>query len=144
MCQSGQPIRELLQDTILASDKVTTWHSKCPDGVPEIVDDRLVEPGCPSARVALQSTPLDLFNSFISEDMITGIVTCTNVKIGQLRDTLGPLNRKKSSYKDTSLLEMRCFIGVLIMSGSRKDNHLRAREMFSSVYGCGFYKSLFS
>ena len=134
----------MLQDTIKASDKRTKWHSKRPDGVPDIIDDQLIEPGRPSAHVTNQLTTLELFSSSMSDNLIHIIVLNSNVKINDLRSSFGDRNRQKSTYKDSNLVEMKCFIGVLIMSGIRKDNHLRAKEMFSSVYGCSFYKSLFS
>ena len=33
---------------------------------------------------------------------------------------------------------------MLIMSGSRMDNHLRTFDVFSTRYGCNFYRSIFS
>ena len=146
MCPEGQPIRTLLQESIKSADSRTIWHSKKPDDAPDrVIDQQLIGPGRPSEHVADCHTPLDLFSSLLSDDLISDcIVDNTNVKINDLRSTIGPENRGKFTYSDTNLVEMKCFIGVLVMSGIRKDNHLRAKEMFSSVYGCSFYKSLFS
>ena len=80
----------------------------------------------------------------MSDDMLQNIVEHTNVKIQDLRSYVGASNRGKATYSDFNITELKCLIGCLIMAGTRKDNHLSAEHMFSSIYGCTFYKSLFS
>ena len=120
------------------------WQSKRLEGTRDLIDDLLIQPGCPSDHVD-GLAPLDLFGSFIPDLLILDhIVTHTNVKIGELRSTIGKTNRSKSTYKDTSLKEMKCFIGFLVMTGAWKDCTLKTEEIFSPFYGCEFYKCLFS
>ena len=87
---------------------------------------------------------MDLFSSFMNDDMITGICEHTNNKLEELKKNIGDANKNTATYERTNLEEMRCFIGVLIMTGARKDSHLSVNHMFSNIYGSTFYKSLFS
>ena len=80
----------------------------------------------------------------MSDDMLQHIVVHTNVKIAHLRSSIGARNKGKATYSDINITELKCLIACLIMAGTRKDNHLSAEHMFSSIYGCTFYKSLFS
>ena len=143
---AGQPIRTLLQESITAKDKRTTWNSKSPADAPtRVIDDELFEKGRPSGFVAECIAPNELFSSFLPDDLISRyIVANTNVKIAELRNNIGEQNSHSFTYRNTNLTEMTCFIGVLIMSGIRKDNHLLTKEMYYCLYECGFYKSLFS
>ncbi|MCP4365098.1 MAG: hypothetical protein GY800_07340, partial [Planctomycetes bacterium] len=142
----GRPIRTLLQETITAGNRRTVWHSKPPADAPtSIIDDDVFETGRPSGFVAEATAPNELFSSFMPDDLIsTLIVGNTNVKIAELRNNIGETNRNSFTYSDTNLTEIKCFMGVLIMSGIRHDNHLSAKEMYSQTYGCAFYISLFS
>ena len=139
----GQPIREL-NKPILSKDTHTTWMSTRPDGVPDIIDAQLIDAGGPTPEVAALDSPLAIFSNFLPDEQIEEICSHTNVKMSELRSNFGEYNRHKFTYSNVNLEEMKAFIGCLIMSGIRKDNHLRAGAMFSPVYGCAFYRSLFS
>ncbi|XP_066982812.1 piggyBac transposable element-derived protein 4-like [Macrobrachium rosenbergii] len=41
-------------------------------------------------------------------------------------------------------MELKALLGMLIMAGARKDNHLTTEEMFSPALGCPFYRSAMS
>ncbi|CAL4241661.1 unnamed protein product, partial [Meganyctiphanes norvegica] len=65
-------------------------------------------------------------------------------KADEMGQNIGAANREKSTFSDTNLTEMKCFIGCHIMAGIRKDSHLNTHQMWSDTYGGFFYKSLFS
>ena len=85
-----------------------------------------------------------LFSSFMSDAVIDEhIVIPTNRKIEVERLPIGE-STGKSIYKNTTLLEIKCLIGFLVMSGSRKDCSFNTDEIFNPTYGCQFYNYLFS
>ena len=88
--------------------------------------------------------PLELFTSFMDDEMLETIVNYSNEKIEQLCMPIGDANRHKATYSNTNLTELKALIGCLIMAGVRKDNMLQTDQMFSNIYGCMFYKTLFS
>ena len=57
---------------------------------------------------------------------------------------IGDANRHKATYSDTNVTELKALIGCHIMAGVRDDNGLNTEQMFSNIYGCMFYKTLFS
>ena len=109
----------------------------------DILDSRLIPEGHPSEFVPVENTPLALFSSFMTDRMLEDVVRFTNIKIGQLRSTIGPANARKSTYSDIDLIELKSVMGMLIMSGSKKDNHVRTLDMFSIWSGNAFYMSFF-
>ena len=109
-----------------------------------IIDPRIVSEGHPSALVTNVNTPLALFSSFMTDRMLEDVVRFTNIKITQLWSTIDPANARESTYFDIDLMEIKAVIGMLIMSGSKKDNHVRTLDMFSIWSGSAFYRSLFS
>ena len=84
-----------------------------------------------------------LFRFFMTDVMLEDIVKCTNFKITQLRNQIGEDNRNISTYSNIDLIEIRCLIGLLIMAGTKKDNHVRTLDMFSTWSASDFYRSLF-
>ena len=107
-------------------------NSHSPDNVEDIIDPRVIDPGHPSEIVCDILTPMALFSSFMTDVMLEDIVKCTNFKITQLRNQIGENNHNKSTYSNIDLIEIRCLIGLLIMAGSKKDNHVQTLDMFST------------
>ena len=128
----------------MAKDKRTEWHAVPPAEAEDIVQAPNIPLGRPSDRVAALMDPLELFTSFMDDEMLGNIVSFTNDKISQLRMQIGEANRKKATYSDTNVTELKALIACLIMSGVRDDNGLNTEQMFSNIYGCMFYKTLFS
>ena len=78
----------------------------------------------------------------MSDECLAEIVVHTNDKIVTLR---AKVKRKDDpTFKNLSLMEFRAFLGILIMTGARKDNHLKTQEMFSRSLGCPYYRSVMS
>ena len=140
----GAPIREFVKDTVLASDGTTEWHTRRSNNVESIIDPRIVSEGHPSALVTNVNTPLALFSSFMTDRMLEDVVRFTNIKIGQLRSTIGLGNIRKSTNANIDLIDLKYIIGMLIMSGSKKDSHVRTLDMFSTCSGRAFYRVLYS
>ena len=111
----------------------------------DILDfDPSIPKGQPADHVK-DLAPEELFSSFMPDDVIElHIVRPTNVKIEQLHSTIGKYNRKNSTNRNTTLKEIKCLIGFLVLTGSRKDCGLSAEEIFNTTYGCQFYKCHFS
>ena len=143
VCEQGAFIK-LIDRAVLSKDNDVLWEPQPPQGVDAIIDPQSIGPGGPTDRVALATTPEQLFSSFFPDDLIEMIVQRTNKKAFDIRQRIGAANRGKATYSDTNLREMRCFIGCHIMAGIRKDNHLNTTQMWSDTYGGFFYKSLFS
>ncbi|XP_066938372.1 piggyBac transposable element-derived protein 4-like [Macrobrachium rosenbergii] len=101
-----------------------------------------VEPAGPTQITIGAKTPAEVFSLFMTDQMLAKICVFTSDKMRQLRENFKDAD--KATFKDIGLMELKAFIGVLIMSGAHKDNHLTAVEMWSHVYGCPFYRSNFS
>ena len=87
-------------------------------------------------------TPSETFSKFLPDILLAEIVVHTNDKIVTLRSKYK--RQSDPTFRDTSLMEFRAFLSILIMAGARKDNHLTAEEMFSRSLGCPFYRSVMS
>ena len=94
---------------------------------------------------------MDTLESFIYELMDTDIFTTicdhTNeemVKVREVNSGMFPKNASQPAFSDTNVTELKALVGVLIMSGIRKDGHLSLQMMFDVQYGAIFYRGLFS
>ena len=130
--QSGAPIREFAQQTVHSADGNTVWHTSRPDNVEDVVDPQIIPEGHPSAFVPDENTPLALFGAFLTDSMLEDVVKYTNMKIEIFRSTIGPANRRSSTYQLIDLMDLKAIIGMLISSGSKNDNHVRTLDMFST------------
>ena len=61
-----------------------------------------------------------------------------------VRSNMSEATQKMPVYNDITVLELKAFIGCLIMSGVRHDGHLNLNMMFDVKFGVLFYRSLFS
>ena len=140
----GGPIYKLPIATIMGKDKRTQWHAEPSAGAQDIVQAPYIPLGRPSDHVAAAVEPVQLFTLFMDEEMLETIVNFTNEKMETLRMPIKMPNRGKATYANTTLTELKALIGCLIMAGIRHDNMLQTDQMFSNIYGCMFYKTLFS
>jgi hypothetical protein len=60
---------------------------------------------------------IDVFEAFMSDDMLNKIVEYTNLKMVELRQSIGDGNRNSASYVPLDLVEFKAFLGCLIMTG---------------------------
>ena len=110
----------------------TVWHTSWPDNVEDVVNPQIILEGHPSAFVPDENTPLALFGAFLMDSMLEDVVKYTNMKIEIFRSTIGPANRRSSTYQLIDLMDLKAIIGMLIFSGSKKDSHVRTLDMFST------------
>lgn len=66
----------------------------------------------------------DIWECFITEQMLELIVMNTNLNIELHAD---PLNR---TYRKTDILEIKALLGLLYIAGKFRNNHLNARDLF--------------
>ena len=116
MGQVGPPIVQF-SDPQPVTCKGETWHRDPPAGVPDIIDHDSMPPGRPSGRVEHCLTESDIFLSFVSEELLEPVVRYTNMKAAQLRESVGPTNQNSFTFADTTLLELKAFIGCIILAG---------------------------
>ncbi|XP_068242339.1 piggyBac transposable element-derived protein 4-like [Palaemon carinicauda] len=88
------------------------------------------------------STPAEIFVKFMPDVLLAKMFFHTNDKIIILRNKCKRQNNP--TFKDLTLIGFHAFLGILIMTGARKDNHLTSEEMFSKSQGCPFYSSVMS
>ena len=108
------------------------------------MDPQIIPEGHPSAFVPDENTHLALFGAFLTDSMLEDVVKYTNMKIEIFWATIGPANHRSSTYQLIDLMDLNAIIGMLIFSGSKKDNHTITQEMFSTWSGRPFYRALYS
>ena len=75
----------------------------------------------------------------------THILDNTNVRLHRYRAAVAdPIIRNSATYADTTVNEIKAFIGVLILAAERKDNHLSVEELFDPKFAPAFYRCVFS
>ena len=75
------------------------------------------------------------------------ICEMTNNEMSFVKHVSGNMSQSNADlpvFADTSVLELKAFLGCLIMSGVRHDGHLNLDMMFDHKFGVLFYRSLFS
>ena len=136
----GTPVTPYPDATVTAKDK-TKWRSQPNSALPKIIKSH-VEPAAPTAITLTATSPAKVFSLFMTDQMVAEVCVHTNRKMDELRRKIK--DKDKSTFRDTTLSEMKAFFGVLLMSGVRRDNHLTTEEMWSHIYGCPFYRTNFS
>ena len=137
----GKKLVELPSATYKAKDK-TVWHSQPNPEVPPIFRTDQIQPGAPTSHTLLANTPEEIFSLFLSDPMLADVCMHTCTKIVDLR--IKYKRQDNPTFKDLTLMELKALIGILILSGARKDNHLNTDEMFSAQLGCPFYRCVMS
>ncbi|KAK3892600.1 hypothetical protein Pcinc_003576 [Petrolisthes cinctipes] len=95
----------------------------------------------PTVEARTVRDPLSAFLLFFPDEVIQEIVEWTNRKIEVSRRAY---KTKDHKVANTNELEMKAFIGCLIMTGCQKSNHLNYKELWSPNYGCPVYRSAMS
>lgn len=84
------------------------------------------------------SSPLDIWQTFFTDEMLEKIVRNTNVKIQEIR----PNYQKSTCVHDMDLMELKAFIGLLFYTAIFKENHEHYTSWYSSdgtgreIYSC--------
>ncbi|XP_064096647.1 piggyBac transposable element-derived protein 4-like [Macrobrachium nipponense] len=137
----GVALKRLPDDSYKARDN-TKWHSKPNPTMPPILKIDQFDTAGPTMAVFGCRTPVEVFDKFLPNTLLVEVIVHTNDKITTLRNKFELQN--DPTFKDLSLMEFRAFLGILVMTGARKDNHLTSEEMFSRSLGCPFYRSVMS
>ena len=147
--KSGLPVRVLRQASVMSKDNTNEWHSSPKADMPDIIlPPRCPGVGHPNTREISDCTKMeDFFFKLFSEDILEHIVQMTNMEmhyVKTVRSNMSEATQKMPVYNDITVLELKAFIGCLIMSGVRHDGHLNLNMMFDVKFGVLFYRSLFS
>ena len=98
--------------------------------------DILVGKPGPTATGKNTLTAIDAFYKFFTNEMIAHILERTNAIIGKiLESTPEKLLSRDNFMKETTAIEIRSFIGLLIYKGLYKLNTFRISRLFSERYG---------
>jgi len=87
-------------------------------------------------------THVDYLKLLLDHSMTKEIDEKTNACIRIIRDRVK--QHAKATFKDTCEEEILALIGVLLLSGVNKDNHVATEEMFKPTMGIPAYRSGFS
>ena len=80
-------------------------------------------------------------NLFLGESFYTEVMHHTNSQISLLAPKF---KARKATTELVTWNEIKALIGVLIMSGARKDNHVTTSEMWSQYFGAPLYRAAMS
>lgn len=72
------------------------------------------------------STPLEAWNQLFDNDMLVHIVTCTNKYIDKKKEKF---SRERDAH-ETSVEEIKSFIGVLYICGIMKSSHVNTKDIW--------------
>lgn len=88
--------------------------------------------GLASDEARAARTPVDFLCLLMDDDMLNEIVRCTNIQIARKAPAYG---RGTPNIDQTSIIELKALLGLLIHAGANQDNHLTVEEMFSPRHG---------
>lgn len=80
--------------------------------------------------------PEETIKLFITDSIVQEIVTWTNKRIELVAPRIAS---QSATFSATSPVEILALLGVLIVAGQQRDNHLSLKEMWSVVSGCLLY-----
>lgn len=85
--------------------------------------------------------PVQIFNLFITDEILSKIVNWTNVEMVSKRQKVGKIT---ATHRDVTVLEIRAFIGLLTLTAVMKHNHLSTDELFDPTFSSTRYVSVMS
>ena len=138
----GTPIEKIEEEELRGKDG-TAWKRDPKPELPRISSIR-VEAGAPTVDVIDSSaTRMSEFISlFLDDEMLASVVLYSNQRLERLRANYG--RNYSVAFHDVDLLELKGMIGLLIMSGACKDNHVATKDMWDGMEGAPLYKSTMS
>ena len=147
--KSGPPVRFLRQESVKSKDKTNEWSKTPTAGVADILlPQHLPADGHPNPDEIRDVTTMEgFFYALFTQDILEHIVEMTNNEMFLVKTVTSNMSQEtqnKPVYNDISVLELKAFLGCLIMSGVRHDGHLNLNMMFDVKFGVLFYRSLFS
>ena len=85
--------------------------------------------------------PVEIFNLFITNEVISEIVKWTNVEMISKRQKVVKIT---ATHRDTTDLEIRAFIGLLTLTAFMKDNHVSTDDLFNPTFSGARYIAVMS
>ncbi|CAK1581372.1 unnamed protein product [Parnassius mnemosyne] len=116
----------------LGKDKSTKWSKESHRQSVRTRSFNIITqlPG-PKRVISSEKDPLGIWRHFFDDTIIKIIVEYTNQYIASVKD-----NYARETYaKQTDFNEVYCLIGLLLLAGVKKSNHLNAEELFRTDGG---------
>lgn len=88
----------------------------------------------PKGSACNASTPLQCFELFFDTDVYESLVNCTNIYINTIKTTY----QRERDAKPTTLVEMRAFVGLLIVIGANRSGRQNLKDFWDNSIGTGF------
>ncbi|CAH2005995.1 unnamed protein product [Acanthoscelides obtectus] len=117
------------QDKYIGKDKKTIWYKNYPmskSSKSKIKNIIKILPG-PKQCARDITDETSAFSKIFDDEMIEHIIHCTNLEISRVRENYD----RERDAKDVTKTEMLAFIGLLFLSGSKKQNHTHFLELWT-------------
>lgn len=129
---SHSNLTENIEEEFFIGKDGTKWSKKEPPKNRRTPQHNLMMGGLPglsrkSKLLGVKPSILDVWKLIFDENMLYLIVNYTNIKMRSVRINVD----NKSSYRDTDVVEMNAFIGLLLLSSICKSNHEDMLSLFS-------------
>lgn len=113
----------------LGKDKKTIWNKHAPSNI-KTKSKNIIKIKLPFVGRELRNlqTPLELWRSFFDDDIINIIVTHTNEYLESVKDNYG----RETYTRKTDKVEIEALLGLLLLAGVKKCNHLNAEDLFQT------------
>lgn len=87
----------------------------------------------PKGEARTKSTAIDCFNLFINNTVVRIIVTSTNIYINALKERFD----RERDARCTNAVEIRAFLGILLLSGTLGSNRKKTKQIWDNTKGSG-------
>lgn len=139
--ESDIPILDRL-NSFLGKDRVTKWQKREPNRAVRSKSQNIINfiPGVTNlARHAI--TVLEAWLLFFPQNVIDGIVHCTNIYISQCRERYS----RERDARDTTSTEIKALIGLLYLAGVLRSSHLIVDDLWANdCAGVEFFRNVMS
>ncbi|XP_068211224.1 piggyBac transposable element-derived protein 4-like [Palaemon carinicauda] len=136
----GAPINRIEEDMVQGRDG-TLWHKEPNPALPPMFTPR-IEPGGPTSSVSSARRVVDIFSLFLDDEILQEIVVHSNVRLALLRSRYH--HNGNADLRDIDVRELKGFIGILVMSAIRNDNHTTTKDMWDPMEGNPLYRCTMS
>lgn len=113
----------------IAKDRLTTWHkNSLKSKFSKVGANNLVKIfSCAKQQARNIQNEMDAFMRMLTDEMLEHITKCTNIEISNVRSKY----MRERDAKDVTKTEMLAFIGLLLLSGYKKQNHTHFLELWT-------------
>lgn len=123
---------ELDEDSeyFIGKDKKTKWHKKSLVSKFSKTSSKNIVKIFPGPKMCARDVTDEksAFEKIFTNDIIENIVECTNLQIAKMRVNY----ERPRRAKDTTKTEIMAFIGILLLSGTKKQNHTHFLELWTT------------